>query len=117
QVNLGIDAPLRAAIPALSHVPAVLMIGRLLRSEDYKGHREMIAAWPLVLRQIPEAELWIAGAGDLRRELEATVQTRGLGHCVRFFGQVSENKKQKLLAQCRCLAMPSRGEGFGLAYL
>ena len=27
---------------------------RLFRSEDYKGHREMIEAWPLVLARSPE---------------------------------------------------------------
>ena len=117
RVNLGLGAPRSVAIAAPSHVPAVVMIGRLLRSEAYKGHREMIAAWPLVLRQIPKAELWIAGAGDLRQNLEAMVRGRGLDHRIRFFGQISEDEKQNLLAQCRCLAMPSRGEGFGLVYL
>jgi phosphatidyl-myo-inositol dimannoside synthase len=117
RVNLGIGDARGAAIAAPSHLPAVVMIGRLLRSEDYKGHREIIAAWPLVLRQIPEAELWIAGAGDLRADLEAMVKHRGLNHRIRFFGQVSEDQKQQLLANCRCLAMPSRGEGFGLVYL
>lgn len=117
RVNLGIGDARGASIAAPSHLPAVVMIGRLLRSEDYKGHREIIAAWPLVLRQIPEAELWIAGTGDLRADLEAMVKHRGLNHRIRFFGQVSEDQKQQLLANCRCLAMPSRGEGFGLIYL
>jgi glycosyltransferase involved in cell wall biosynthesis len=117
RVNLGIGAPQIAAIAAPSQRPGVLMIGRLLRSEDYKGHREMIAAWPGVLRRIPEAELWVAGDGDLRANLEVMVRNHGLEHRIRFFGQISEEKKQKLLAQCRCLALPSRGEGFGLVYL
>jgi phosphatidylinositol alpha-1,6-mannosyltransferase len=117
RVNLGIGAPCTLSIAAPSHVPAVVMIGRLRRGEDYKGHREMIAAWPFVVRQIPEAELWIAGTGDLRADLEAIVKDRGLDHRISFFGQVSEDQKQQLLAKCRCLAMPSRGEGFGLAYL
>jgi glycosyltransferase involved in cell wall biosynthesis len=30
---------------------------------------------------------------------------------------VSEDEKQNLLARCRCLALPSRSEGFGLVYL
>jgi glycosyltransferase involved in cell wall biosynthesis len=40
-----------------------------------------------------------------------------LAERVRFFGAVSEAGKEELLARCRCLAMPSRGEGFGLVYL
>jgi glycosyltransferase involved in cell wall biosynthesis len=36
---------------------------------------------------------------------------------VQFFGRVSEARKAGLLRDCRALAMPSRGEGFGLVYL
>src|SRR5258705_5831285 len=93
------------------------MLGRLSKSEDYKGHREIIDAWPRVLQQIPDAELWIAGDGDLRNVLEQLVIERGLIEKVRFWGQVTEKVKQDLLQQCRCLLMPSRSEGFGLVYL
>jgi phosphatidylinositol alpha-1,6-mannosyltransferase len=115
-VHLGVGAPADTP-PAPDHPPAVLMLSRLLRSEDYKGHREMIAAWPLVLERIPNAQLWIAGDGDLRADLEQMAQARGLGSRVRFWGWVSEERKQELLGHCRCLALPSRGEGFGLVYL
>jgi phosphatidylinositol alpha-1,6-mannosyltransferase len=93
------------------------MLGRLVRGEDYKGHREMIAAWPLVLKHIPGAELWVAGSGDLCADLERMAQEHGLQQHVRFWGQVSEQQKHELLARCRCFVMPSRGEGFGLVYL
>lgn len=116
-VPLGLGAPLKAAVPLPSHPPAVLMLSRLLRSEDYKGHREVLSAWPLVLERLPEAELWVAGEGDLREDLMQAVRVRGLAERVRFFGAVSEAGKEELLARCRCLAMPSRGEGFGLVYL
>jgi len=93
------------------------MIGRIRRSEDYKGHREMIAAWPLVSERVPNAELWIAGEGDLREYLELSVQAFGLTKRIRFLGRVSEEQKQKLLERCQFLALPSRSEGFGLVYL
>jgi phosphatidyl-myo-inositol dimannoside synthase len=112
-VPLGLGAPVKAAVPAPAHPPAVLMLSRLCRGEDYKGHREMIAAWPLVQKWIPAAELWIAGDGDLRPDLEGMVRDRGLDGGIHFWGQVSEDEKQSLLARCRCLSMPSRGEGFG----
>ena len=38
-------------------------------------------------------------------------------HAIRFHGQVSNVEKGRLLGQCRSLAMPSRGEGFGLVYV
>lgn len=116
-VWLGAGRPLDAAVPAPQNPPATLMVGRLARSENYKGHREMINAWPLVLERIPEAELWIAGAGDLRPTLEENVRRLGLQDHIRFWGRVSEGKKEELLARCRCLAMPSLGEGFGLVYV
>lgn len=116
-VHLGISEPLNDKIPAPDVVPAALMLGRMVQSEDYKGHWEMINAWPLVLKHIPEAELWVAGDGDRRLELEDLVRKQGLESKVHFLGWVSEEKKQELLGRCRCLALPSRGEGFGLVYL
>jgi phosphatidylinositol alpha-1,6-mannosyltransferase len=93
------------------------MLGRLARSEDYKGHREMINAWPLVLERVPSAKLWIAGAGDLRPTLDENIQRLRLQEHIKFWGLVSEIEKEELLTRCRCLAMPSRGEGFGLVYI
>jgi len=116
-VLLGIDEPFSGKTPDLSPRPAALMLSRLSRDEDYKGHREVIKAWPLVLRRIPDAELWIAGDGDLRNDLEQLVAELGLADNVRFLGQVTEEKKHQLIEQARCFLMPSRGEGFGLVYL
>lgn len=109
--HLGLDEPAEATtVP--TEPPAALMLGRLVRAEAYKGHREVIAAWPRVRERVPGAELWIAGDGDLRSSLQ-----RQAGDGVIFWGRVSEEKKIDLLARSRCLALPSRGEGFGLVYL
>ena len=115
-VPLGMDvideAPCLPSTP-----PAALITGRMTSREDYKGHRQLISAWPAVLERIPEAELWIVGGGDLRPELEGFSRQLLPRGYVRFFGVVSEEEKLRLLKQCTCLAMPSRGEGFGLVYL
>jgi phosphatidylinositol alpha-1,6-mannosyltransferase len=116
-VHLGAGTSLETIPPAPAAKPIALMLGRMLRSEDYKGHRQMIEAWPRVLEMSPDAELWIAGDGDLRPALEQLALARGLGARVRFWGCISEEQKERLIEQCRCLAMPSRGEGFGLVYL
>jgi len=116
-VPLGIGAPWAGQSPGPGPIPAALMLSRLVKREDYKGHREMLDAWPLVLRRLPTAELWIAGDGDLRPELERVAAERGLGRAVRFLGFVSEAQKHQLLQESRCMAVPSRGEGFGLVYL
>jgi phosphatidylinositol alpha-1,6-mannosyltransferase len=115
-VPLGIDRPAPDAELAASKAVA-LMLGRMDRREDYKGHREMIAAWPAVVDRIPGAELWIVGGGSLQPELERIALASPVHSRIRFFGRVSPERKQELLEQCRCLALPSRGEGFGLVYL
>jgi len=116
-VLLGVGTPLHEATPPPGPTPAALMLGRLAKSEDYKGHRQMLEAWPLVLQRVPEAQLWIAGDGDLRPELQRMSAERQLGDSVHFLGFVSEESKQELVRQSRAMAVPSRGEGFGLVYL
>ena len=116
-VHLGVLTPIVGSLPPTRPCPTALMLSRLLSGEDYKGHREVIDVWPVVMQRIPDAELWIAGDGDLRPELERRVTAHGIERHVRFWGEVSEVKKQELLAGCRCFALPSRAEGFGLVYL
>src|SRR5258705_511962 len=114
RVSLGTGETAAAVAIPRDSPPAALMVSRLAVSEDYKGHREVIAAWPSVQRSNPLAELWIAGDGDLRAELEHAVRELRLEDAVKFLGKVSEEQKHDLLKRCRCLVMPSRGEGFGL---
>lgn len=116
-VHLGVDSPVHGPLSEPSKCPAVIMISRLVRTEDYKGHREVIAAWPHVRSRVRNAELWIVGDGDLRPELQARARAVGESETIRFLGPVSENEKQSLLSRCRGLAMPSRSEGFGLVYI
>ncbi len=116
-VHLGIGSALPAPPADPDPTPVAVAVSRLLRAEDYKGHRELLAAWPLVLRHQPEATLWIVGEGDLRRDLERDAARRGLGERVRFWGAVSESQKERLLARARCFVLPSRLEGFGLVYV
>jgi phosphatidyl-myo-inositol dimannoside synthase len=115
-VHLGIGTPLDGKTPAPSQVPSVLMVSRLDQGEDYKGHRQMIQAWPRVLERTPEARLCIVGEGNLRQNLEELTQ-QSATQSIAFRGRVADVEKEQLLGQCRCLAMPSRGEGFGLVYL
>lgn len=115
-VHLGLGEP-ASLVAAPLEPPAALMIARLDAGERYKGHHEVIGAWPLVQQRIPGAQLWIAGAGSLQADLEAEAHALQLGDTVRFFGRVSEAEKHDLLRAARCLVLPSRGEGFGLVYL
>jgi phosphatidylinositol alpha-1,6-mannosyltransferase len=115
-VHLGWGQPLPAHVPP-GEPPAAIMIGRLDTGERYKGHHEVIRAWPRVHEQMAGAQLWIVGDGDLRSELEALVVDCKLADAVRFFGRSTEREKQTLLQAARCLVLPSTAEGFGLVYL
>ncbi len=116
-VHLGIGAAAAPGNAPPADPPAALMLGRLMSTEAYKGHQETIAAWPRVRASVPGATLWIVGDGDLRPRLERMAAENHCRDSVVFWGRVSEEKKEELLQRCRCLALPSRGEGFGLVYL
>ncbi len=117
-VHLGLGEPISASSGgSLPDSPLAVMVGRMSSNERYKGHDEVIAAWPAVQDAVPGAQLWIAGPGDYREGLEGRVRALGLTSSVRFLGAIPEAAKQDLLARSRALLLPSRGEGFGLAYL
>ena len=115
-VALGVGVPEQRSI-APSTIPAAVMVGRMSKDEGYKGHEEVIRAWPRVSRAVPGAELWIAGGGDAAKELACAAARSEAADRIRFFGIISDAEKDRLLQQSRCLLLPSRGEGFGLVYL
>lgn len=116
-VPLGIENASSEPPPRPDIQPTALMLARLSRGENYKGHREVIEAWPEVLKRTPGSKLLIAGTGDLQSELEMEVKRLGMDEHIQLLGEVDEATKQKLLRQSRCMLMPSRNEGFGLVYL
>jgi phosphatidylinositol alpha-1,6-mannosyltransferase len=116
-VHLGIGSSAPAIVPPIANPRAAVMIGRMDAGERYKGHDEVIRAWPLVRDAVPDAQLWIAGDGNLRAELESLVTELGLNAAIHFHGRVSEAEKEVLINAARCLVLPSGGEGFGLVYV
>jgi phosphatidylinositol alpha-1,6-mannosyltransferase len=95
----------------------VLIVGRMAAEERYKGHDELIDVWPSVLERIASARLIVAGDGDDRARLEARVARMGLAAAIRFLGRVPDADLQALYRDAAFLALPSRGEGFGLVLL
>lgn len=96
---------------------AVILVARMLASERYKGHDELMAAWPGVLARVPDARLVFAGEGDDVRRLKSEAKARGIESAVMFTGFVSEAQLTALYRRAAVFAMPSRGEGFGIVYL
>lgn len=95
----------------------VLISGRMIHAERYKGHDELLEAWPAVIVSAPQAQLVFAGRGDDIPRLRAKATALGIGPSVVFTGFVSEPTLAALYGRCAVFAMPSRREGFGLVYL
>jgi phosphatidylinositol alpha-1,6-mannosyltransferase len=104
------------AQPAPPRARAALIVGRMWAAERGKGHDELIAAWPAVRRAVPDAELWVAGAGDDAPRLAEEARKGGVGDAVRLLGSVSDAELASLYRRASVFAMPSRQEGFGLVY-
>jgi glycosyltransferase involved in cell wall biosynthesis len=64
---------------------------------------------------VPEAYLWIAGEGPLRREFEKLIADLNLGERVKLLGWRSD--RAALLAACDICVFPSRDEPFGTVFV
>jgi phosphatidylinositol alpha-1,6-mannosyltransferase len=110
-----------ARVPADARVDfgphAVVIVGRMSATERYKGHDQLILAWPRVLADVPDATLVMVGRGDDVERLRAKAAALGLGRSVHFTGFAPDPALRALLSHTAVFAMPSRGEGFGLVYL
>ena len=95
----------------------VLVVGRMAANERYKGHDQLLEAWPAVLARIRDARLVCVGQGDDVDRLAAKARSLGLAGAVRFTGFVPHDVLRGLYDRAGLLALPSRREGFGLVYL
>lgn len=114
-VRSGIDhetyrPPERQGTPG----PVILYLGRL---KKYKAIELTMKAMPRILEHVPEAEYWIAGAGDYRDELEATARRMGISERIRFLGHLAGREKTGALARARVLVYTSPKEGWGLSVI
>jgi phosphatidylinositol alpha-1,6-mannosyltransferase len=106
-----------APSPDAPDAPIVLIVGRMAVGEGYKGHDQLIDAWPHVAASVPGAELLIVGDGDDRPRLEAKARRLTGGQTIEFAGFVDRPTLERTYERAAVFAMPSRGEGFGLVYL
>ncbi len=104
-------APRRADGP-----PRVLILGRIDQFH-YKGHAELIACWPQVVRAVPDAVLTIVGDGPGAARYRRMAAALPCADRIEFRGFVPEDKMEDVWSETTVLAMPSRGEGFGLVYI
>lgn len=95
----------------------LLLVGRMLTSEEGKGHRALLRALPNLLETEPRVQLVFPGQGNEIKELKQMARQLEVGEHVFFPGFVSEELLTRLYRRCFAYAMPSQQEGFGLVYL
>jgi glycosyltransferase involved in cell wall biosynthesis len=100
-------ANLQATAPEAT--PIVFAAGRMVEAKDYPT---LIDAFSRVLRELPDARLFIAGDGPLRSSIQARVDALGLHHAITLLGRRHD------IAQWMCAAdvyaMSSAWEGLPL---
>jgi glycosyltransferase involved in cell wall biosynthesis len=95
--------------------PGSKIVGVVARLEPEKGHQTLIDAWPYVLRQVPDAYLFIAGEGSMRDAIEARAQANRVAHRVVFTGR--RDDIPAVTAAFDVAVLPSHREAQGLSIL
>jgi phosphatidylinositol alpha-1,6-mannosyltransferase len=114
------DAPGNAngsEVPFALGSKAVVLVARMMASERYKGHDELLTAWPAVRTRVPDARLVFVGDGDDVTRLRARAEELGVADAVIFTGFVPDASLRAIYQRAAVFAMPSAGDGFGLVYL
>jgi glycosyltransferase involved in cell wall biosynthesis len=106
-----------AAESSVVDTQALLTVSRLWRSEASKGQQAVLCALPRVLESVPTATYWIVGEGDLQPDLDRLSQELGVRSRVQFLGSVPDHVLRRCYQNCAAYVMPSKWEGFGLAFL
>jgi colanic acid/amylovoran biosynthesis glycosyltransferase len=111
-IHMGVSLPGRCK-PPLASSPVVLCPARLV---EVKGHRFLLQAWRLLRDRGVEAELRLAGQGELQPHLLELTRDLGLTGCVTFLGAVPHHELLKMYEQgsisCVALASVDLGNGF-----
>jgi phosphatidylinositol alpha-1,6-mannosyltransferase len=98
---------------------SLLTVARLV---PRKGHDTVLQALPRVIQRVPDLVYRVVGTGPERNRLEQMAARLGLAERVQFYGAVTDEEKNRLLAECEIFVMPCREtptdfEGFGIVYL
>jgi phosphatidylinositol alpha-1,6-mannosyltransferase len=69
----------------LCNSPVVVTVARLVKK---KGHETVLRSLPTVLKAVPDLKYLVVGGGPEESRLKKLAAELGLGHCVRFTGDV-----------------------------
>lgn len=92
--------------------PLVVCVAALV---GHKDHATLLRAAALLHPRFPDLHWALAGAGNLRTDLETQARDLGVAPVIHFLGQVSEPRR--LIAAGTVFALSSREEGLGTTVL
>ena len=95
----------------------ILSVGRLSHADAYKGYDLLIRALPQIRQAAPGTQLRLVGSGDDEARLRALAAENDVTGAVVFAGRVTDEQLRAEFARCDLFALPSTGEGFGLAFI
>lgn len=107
------------AVPPLDEKPespAILSVGPL---NARKGIDTLLAAIPLVLKAVPQAQFWVVGSDKDRRKAREfeSAHPEISSDQVRFMGRVSPDQLSDLYSRCAVYASAAVYESFGLSFV
>jgi len=79
-----------------------------------KGQFDLVKAFHSVIESGLTAELWLAGDGPIRAELEEQAADLGIAEKVRFLGLIAPEKVPQLLSEIDVMVVSSHYETFGV---
>jgi len=95
----------------LGLAPEDFVVGKIARLFPLKGHEDLIAAAPEILRRCPSARFLLVGDGILRGRLEEEIRRRGLSSRFVFAGLVPPSEMARYVGVMDALVHLSRREG------
>lgn len=97
-----------------SETAMILYLGRL---KKYKRVNDLIIAFSIVLKKLPNSKCVIAGTGEELQSLKELAHKTGIEKNIVFENFVSETRKRELLQKAWTLIYPSTCEGWGISVI
>lgn len=104
-------AAVRASWGVPEHAQIVVCVSRLVRR---KGQDTLLALWPDVLADFPDAWLVLVGDGPDRSRLPGMARALGVSHRVVFTGAVAHDRVPSYFDAGDVFALPARSRWWGL---
>ena len=92
----------------------IYFVGRLVRE---KGVHVLIDSIPLIMREVPDVKLVIAGTGPMEGQLNHQIIRMGLDQNIHLTGYVNDNLLRQLYKRADVAVFPSLYEPFGIVAL